>query len=590
MIRRPTLSINTIYTKQLNFTSFNKWRNCIHHTEIFIVIETTILRWTEEDSPSEPQTEDTAEIRKPKDKKKTKHFENPARKNRLKKFFGGCFKLLLLACLCAGGFWFYQNIYLQPVDAMTIDGTQDQITVLVDTPVEESRLSVICIDQNGKKKSQQVQGGKATFEGLHPDTAYTIQLDMEGFHKLVGETSAVFTTDAATRILSFRAIAGSEDGSVNLDFTFEGNEPDFWNILYQTEGEEERRETVTGHTAAITGLTVGKLYTFHLDGGKNFGLSGETSLSFLASRLILAENPTIRSENGTDITVSWNSPGDVIVDSWNVRLFDVFGFEEQATVTETCASFSGIDPSGSYALEITASGMTRPVRIDLSADPILISDFQVDESDQTEMKITWKYSGTAPEKGWKLIYTVEGSTLQEITCDKPSARISPLIPGAKYSFELQSADGRTVFNHSMHHSTKAAEPFTKNAFDVEKNTMALLRTPEEAKWNFEDIAEDAYTNTFRVGESASLGMASSSAVYLPGHKTNILFVYRDAYGNVIPELVSEVTLTWKNIWLSGDSKTGELSIPFLPGNPGNYEMELYFDGGFVAKFDITIEG
>ena len=537
-----------------------------------------------DESPDEAETE----IVKPGKKKRKKHFENPTKKNRLKKFFGGCLKLILLAGLLAGGFWYYQNIYLQPIDAVTIEGTQNQITVLVDTTIEESRLTVHCTDGSGKQYSQPVQGGKATFDGLKPDTSYTLRLDMNGFHKLTGETSAVFTTEAATRILSFEAIAGNEDGSVKLDFTYEGNEPDFWNIRYQAEGEEERLETITGNSALITDLTVGKRYTFTLDGGKNFGLSGETSLQFLAARLILAENITVTSSDGSDITVNWKAPGDTVVESWNVRFFDDFGSEEQITVTETSATFTDVDPAFSYTVEITAAGMTRPARLDLSADPILISDFQVDESGQTEMKITWKYEGTEPEGGWELIYTVEGSTPQTLSCEKTSAKIAPLIPGAKYTFTLQTAKKRTVLNNTVIHSTQAAEPFTKNAFDANATTMALLRTPEEADWIFENISPDAYTTTFRVGESVSLGMQSTNAVYLPGYKTNILYVFRDSYGNVIPELVTETSLVWKSLWLSGDSKTAELSIPTLPGTPGNYKMELYFDGGFLAEFDITI--
>ena len=97
----------------------------------------------EDDLPDDDLMTDEADISIPK-KKKTKHFENQTRKNRLKKFFSGCLKLLLLCGLIAAGVWFYLNVYLQPVDSMTIDGTQEQITVLVDTLVEESRLSVSC--------------------------------------------------------------------------------------------------------------------------------------------------------------------------------------------------------------------------------------------------------------------------------------------------------------------------------------------------------------------------------------------------------------------------------------------------------------
>jgi len=538
--------------------------------------------------PVDPLMEDETADSAPKKKKNTKHFENPSRKNKFKKFISGCFTFLLICCVCIGGFWYYKNVYLQTIDSISISGTQDQITVLVDTSVEEAKLTVHCTDGNGKRRSESVQGGKVLFSDLLPSTQYTIQVDITGFHKLVGKTSDVFTTEATTRILSFHAIAGSEDGSVMLNFTVDGDDPDFWNIRYAAEGEEEKLETVTGHSAMITGLTVGKVYTFTLDGGKNFDLGGETSIQYLASRLILAENLMVSSSNGSDITVHWDTPGDVVVENWNIRCYDGYGFEEQTTVTENQVLFAGIDPASSYTVEVTAAGMTQPSRISISSDPINVSGFQVDESAQTEMKITWEYSGNDPEGGWLLIYTVDGSGSQVVQCKKASAEIAPLIPGSNYDFVLQSADSRTVFNNTVRYQANNAEPFTEHAFVLENVSIDLLKTPEESGWRYETISADSFTNTFDAGDSASMVLRSSSSFYLPGNKTTILFVFRDSYGNVLPELVTEVSLTWKNIWMGGDTKTGEIDIPKLPSAPGEYSMELYFNGCSVGQFDITI--
>lgn len=537
--------------------------------------------------PSDPIMEEDTADSTPEKKKKTKHFENPSRKKKIKKFFSSCFTLLLLVCLGFGGFWYYQNVYLQTIDSLSITGTQTQITVLIDTAVEESRLTIYCSAENGKRYSEPVIGGKATFSGLQPSTPYTIQVDMEGFHKLVGKTSDVFTTDATTQVLTFQAVAGPEDGSVMLDFTVEGDEPDFWNIRYSADGEEELMETVTSHSAMITGLSVGKVYTFTLDGGKGFNLGGETSIQYLASRLILAEDISIASLDGSDITVHWKTPGDVVVDNWNVRFYDGYGFEEQVTVTENEVQFAGIDPDSHYTVEITAAGMTQPSRISISSDPLNVSAFKIDETKQTEMKITWEYTGNPSERGWVLIYSVDGSGSQVIQCEKASAEIAPLIPGAKYEFMLEAADGRTVFNNRLHHQAEEAKEFTEHNFALENVSIDLLKTPDGA-WTYETISETDFTNTFHAGDSASMVLRSSSTFYLPGNKTKILFVFRDSYGNVLPELVSEVTHTWKSIWMAGDTKTGELDIPKLPNSPGSYKMELYFNGCSVEQFDITI--
>lgn len=539
--------------------------------------------------PAEPLLEELQEDSKPSKKKKAKHFENPSRKNKLRKFISSCFSLLMLCGACVAGYWYYQNLYLQNIDSISISGTQNQITVLVDTSIEESLLILHCTDESGNRKSVSVEGGKAEFTDLQPSTQYTVQVDMKGFHKLTGATSDVFTTEATTQILSFHTIAGPEDGSVKLDFTVNGNDPDFWNIRYSAEGEEELRETVTGHSAMISGLTVGKVYTFTLDGGRNFDVSGETSVQYLASKLILAEDLALSSSDGTNVTVHWNTPGDVVVENWNVRFYDGYGFEEQKTVTDNSLLLTGITPGTGYTVEVTASGMTQPAKINISAEPILLSDFHVDESSKTEMKITWKYTGKEPEGGWLLSYTVDGSGMQVVDCDKASAKITPLIPGADYEFHLQSADGRTVFNNIIQYHAEEADPFSDYAFIPENVSMELLKTPENADWLFETISDEAFTNTFRAGESASIGIQSSSAVYLPSYNTSALFVFRNSHGNVLPELVTEASLVWRNIWMRGDTKYGEIDIPALPSVPGTYIMDLYFNGRPVTQFDITIE-
>ena len=546
------------------------------------------LEDTEDSIPLDPLMEEAIPENIPSKKKKAKSFEDQTRKKKWKKFFSGCFTILLLCALFTFGFWYYLNVYLQPIDGLRITGTQDEVTVLVDTAIEESLLTVHCTDANGKSKTASIQGGKAVFTGLKPSTEYTILVDMKGFHKLTGNYSDTITTEATTQILSIHAIAGSEDGSVMLNFTVDGDDPDFWYIHYTADGEEELVETVTGHSAMISGLTVGKVYTFTLGGGKNFDLSGETSIQYLASKLILAEDLTATSSNGSDITIQWNTPGDVVVENWNVRCYDGYGFEEQVTVTENSVLFTGLDASSSYTVEITAAGMTQPSKINISADPINVSAFTFDEGAETEMQITWEYTGNKPEGGWLLMYTVDGSGSQTITCEKASATISPLIPGAKYQFVLQSADNRTVFNNMTEYQAEAAAVFTANAFVAENVSIDLLKTPEDAKWTCETVGEDVFTNTFAPGESASIAMRSSSALYYPGNKTSVLFVFRDAYGNVLPEFTNEVTYVWKNIWTAGNAKNGELNIPCLPTASGEYVLELYFDGCSVAQFDLTI--
>ena len=236
----------------------------------------------------------------------------------------------------------------------------------MDTAVDDSRLSVICMDNYGNAVTRGVVDGKATFTDLLPDTLYRIQLDISGFHKLVGQTSDIFTTKGSTRIASLSAVTGSEDGSVMLNFAVSGADPEEWVVTYSAEDEETKSESFSGHTVTVKGLTVGKLYTFTLEpanasSGETF--TGENTLEFMASRLVLAENLTVAASSGSDMTVRWDAPGDVVVESWDVRCYsDGSGYDKQLTVTNTEVYFTDIDPAVAYTLPAPATTRPTPSR------------------------------------------------------------------------------------------------------------------------------------------------------------------------------------------------------------------------------------
>ena len=154
-----------------------------------------------------------------------------------------------------------------------------------------------------------------------------------------------------------------------LNFAVEGEEPDQWSLHYAADDEEAREETFEGHSVSISGLTVGKLYTFTLDAGDKLTLGGEKSLQFVATRLIVADNLTLTSSSDGEITVHWNTPGDVLVDSWTVRCYSENGYDEKQTVTDTEAVFIGIDPAASYTVEVVASSW----RLILVTDTVSLS-------------------------------------------------------------------------------------------------------------------------------------------------------------------------------------------------------------------------
>ncbi len=538
------------------------------------------------DIPFDPVMEDPDEEQAK--KRKTKTFASQEGKRKAKKFFSTLATLLILAAIGCGIFWAYQNLYLQTIDGISIDGDRDQLTVTIDSDVDDALLSITCSDNYGNSSTQSVANGQAVFTGLMPNTMYTIRLEVDGFHKLVGQTSDIFTTDTTTSIVSFTAVTGAEDGSVMLNFTVDGEEPEEWAIVYAAEGEEEQRQAFTGHSVTVSGLSVGKVYTFALDAGEELSLSGKTELQFMASRLILAEDLTVTTTGSSDMTVRWKAPGDIVVESWNVRCYNDAGYEEQLTVNNTEVYLTGIDPTVSYTVEVTASGMTQPARTSITANPINITALKVDESDLSQLTVSWEHTGEEPAGGWLLMYSMDGNETQVIKCEKPVAVLDRRIPGAKYQFTLQAADGTSIFNNVHTYVCPEAEIFAEYGYTAEDVTIDLLKTPESANWRYENISDDDFTTQFAAGDKVSVVLRSSSSFYLPGSALDILYVIRDAYGNVLTDYVSEDSTYWKEIWLGGDSKNGELDLPVTPERAGEYTLRIYFNGLFAAEISFRI--
>lgn len=539
------------------------------------------------DVPFDPVMEDESD-RQARKKQRGSAKDPEAGKRFIKKLLSTLAILLVLAGLGFGGWWYYQNMYLQTVDSISVSGDRNELTVTVSTQIDPALLTVTCADNYGSLMTASLENGQASFQDLLPNTMYRIGLEIEGFHELVGQTSEVFTTDATTNIASFTAVTGAEDGSVLLNFAVDGEEPEEWTLVYSADGEEAQRQSFTGHSVSIGGLAVSKVYTFTLEAGDDLSLSGKTSLTFMASRLILAQDLAITSNGGSDMTVHWNAPGDIVVDSWNVRCYNTAGYEEQLTVTDTEVHFTGIDSAQSYTVEVTASGMTQPARASITANPINISAFNMDESDFRQLTLTWDYSGSQPEGGFLVMYTVDGSDNSVVKCDSASAVISPRIPGANYQFTVQAADATSIFSNVYSYKCPDAADFEGSGLSVAEIEANLVRTPEDENWTFDSMSKDDFTTQFTVGEGISIVLHGTKDFYLPGDDLEILYVIKDAHGNVLPNLASRDKMTWKALWSDGDTHNGELDVPAIPTSAGNYQLEFYFNGAKVSTMDFSI--
>lgn len=494
--------------------------------------------------------------------------------------------LLILGGLTAGGLWYYRTLYVQNVDGIRVEGTRDGLEVTVSAGFDTSGLIVSCIDPYGNALTKGLTNGKAVFEDLHAGTLYNIYLHTGSNHKLTGETYTIFTTDHEANVISLSAITGAEDGSMIVSLNVDGREPETWLAVCSAEGVEDTSVSFSGHSVTIRGLTVGKDYILTLSAEDGSPISGKTQLEFMVYGLVVAEDLVLEPGPDDTLTVTWAAPSKP-VSGWDVRCY-TDDYDETVNVVETKAVFTGINSAKSYTVEVTAEGMTQSSRATITANPIHITNFKAVTENNT-INLSWNSTGAVPQGGWLVMYTIDGSaTPAVVKTEENSTGIKLMVPGGRYDFTIQAADGTSIFDNTYSHQTAQKPFYALHSIDAHKVTLRTLVTPAEEGWLADDIPEDQFTSTFRKGEKISLVLDSAGNFYLQPGEFTIRYVFRDENGGVLLNLISEVKSEWESLWYAAKYQLAELDLQTAPATPGNYTLDVFFDGLPFGSCSFTI--
>ncbi len=568
-----------------------------------VPVEVSVEETEDTSSVEPPKAVEAAAPEKPADtsaeKQPEKKNAKKSKKKKKKRKNGGIVAILvilLLALLGCGGFLFFHEYYLQTIDSIQVQGSRDEMTVILDTEADNSLLTVTITDTYGNTKQSDVKNNQAHFEGLTADTLYKIKVEISGFHELDGVANHGYTTPAETSIASINAKTGSEDGSVVLSFAVNGPDTEQWSVTATAEGEEPVTQTFNSHTATVTGLTVGKTYTFTLEPVAELFLVGENTIEFNAASIIVAEKLTVADYGEGTLTVTWDAPEGATVDSWAVHCYSNDGVDKTLTTVETSATFGDIDTGREYTIEVLASGMTEPARTSVSPDPAKLSNIQVDaDEDDSKLIVTWDYEGEISDAGWHVMYSVDGSTTQGIVeASETRAEIQPRIPGATYDITIVPASGTSAFDNTVSFDCPNADIFSYLEAGVSTNGISnklkvnLLVTPEKEKWTYNDVSTDDYTSTFASGEKASLLLFLNQKFYTYHSDITVMFVIRDNNKNVRNDLVSQTVMDWSDMWDGSNYRYCELDIPKFPTEAGKYSLYVYFNNQAITIIDFTV--
>lgn len=506
-------------------------------------------------------------------------------KGRFKKVIKWIITIVILALLGTGVYYGYNEYFLQEIQSLTVTGEGDQMSVSVVTDMDQSKLSVVCVDLYGNKLSSGLIDGVANFTGLNAATQYTITLEVEGFHKLTGQTTAQHYTLPQAKISSFTAVTGAEDGSVILNFAFEGPAVSNWTLEYGPTGETPTSLSFTGTTITIPGLIPGTEYTFTLVPTKEVYLTGQTQITYVASNVIYAQNLSLASAQEGTITASWTAPEGVVVDTWTARCYNENGYDQTITVSETTASFTEIDAASEYTVEVTAAGMTQSTRTYLTANPITVSNITTSPLGTGSLSVTWEFSGSEPEGGWLVLYTVDnGSEQHVIQCDTTVAVIEPVAPGSHYDLTIQAANAVSVFGGTGSADVAQADSFAQYGITAGMIETSLCKAPAEDGWNYGDVPSEDITTTFAVGDTMGVLLHTTEKYDIEYNNIPIVYVVRNTDGQLV--CINSTTTTWDAMWLSGHC---DLEVPQIPAEAGSYTLEIYVNSQLITSQAFTIE-
>ena len=542
------------------------------------------------EEPQEEPVEEPQETETDSDPAPTQQEEQSSRPKPRRPIPWGWLIAIMIAGLLLGGGAFmgreyYNNIYLQHIDSITLDSAQDWLTVILDTDIDNSLLTVVCTDTYGNKLTSPVSNNRATFSFLPSGISYRITVTISGHHQLTGHTTASFTTPTQTSIIDFSGVIGDTDGSVILSFSVQGPDASGWLVKYEAQDEPEKTALCTGHMAMITGLTPGKAYSFRLVPQQElYVVSGDT-LQMTAANVAYAENLTLHGFDSGALLVTWEPRAGETVEYWTVRCYNNSGTDLSFTVYEPQIAIPGLDAAQGYTLEITASGMTVSRVTSIAAGSVSFKDILIDDTIPGEVSVSWNFEGIAPDGGWTVVYTVDGSNPISVNCEKNNLVLTDLIPGGHYTFSITLPSGTVYFgSNSTTWVCPQAESFSGFGVTAESMEFYLCHAPNLDDWSYDDVPAEEFTTAFAPGDQAGLIIHLLEEYEPSTDLVAITYLVRDENG-VPVSIFKSAAQTWDSIWSDGYC---HLNMPQLPVTPGAYTLELFFNNASITTTPIAL--
>lgn len=429
-------------------------------------------------------------------------------------------------------------------------------------------------------------GHMALITDLTPGKTYSFRLVAQDDLYVVSGDTLEFT---ASKVIFAEnlTIHGFDGGVLKATWDIpEGAAVESWTVRCYNSLGTDLTFTVTEPTISIEGLDIAQGYTIDVLAS---GMTVSKSCSISANSISIKDILLDESVEG-QLSLSWNFEGTAPEGGWNL-IYTVDGGAPVSVVCEKNSfTLTELVSCGHYTFELvfsadtTVTGQTgtewdAPI---ISTEPevndVTISDLKVDDSVLGQLTLNWSYQGTAPEGGWTLVYTIDGSAPITVVCEDPNFTLTMLIPDSHYVFELIAPEG-TVFSGTTNTAwdSPKSQMFTGHKVTAQYMRFRLCIAPNKDNWSWSDISDSKYTTKFKTTDKMGIVIRLTEE-YDTSPKTVVAtYVIRDENGAFVS--IRHTQQSWTSMWWRGYC---ELTLPELPDVPGNYTLQIYLDGAYIT--------
>lgn len=479
--------------------------------------------------------------------------------------------------------------YFVRVDKLEVsDVSADSLRLHLSSDTDSEAFTAWCQDAHGNSKTGRFVDGTAVFDGLTPNTQYSLRVELPGLHKLTGQTAVSASTKAMTELLRFEALPGSDPDSVRLELGVkdEATEPAFWTLRWGKTGEEPTEIQFTGHSCTLSGLEGGQAYSFTLVQTEGLYLTGTLSAEYTAPKPVEASELKLESIRDGAALVSWRC-GPELPEAWRLSCTDPQGQELPVELQEAqareegwycSALIPGIQPEQVYTVKLEADGLPAALSVELKDDLVTIESFTA-EATADGLSLRWT-ANREPAAGWRIIAAFgEGLRLEDLV--HGDSCVLAVLPDTDYSVTLEAADGSTVEgNDSLSVRSQYSQRFVQMGLD-RRTTLGTYYTPEKEDWSYSDLGGG--TIRYRHDDSITFLITAGGWPVDSDQEVSVHYVIQDSAGATVN--VQQEKLVWNEMW-DGNRWSGR--IPWLPETPGSYSFSVFVNSQRMGTIPFTL--